>query len=91
MTLVYLLSSSDMDLIVGRYNVPMKFFSLSLALIQELSCCDVFIFQGWIVQEINDVSVDTLINSFFCLLQPINLFTRREIAQMLRHITPRLL
>ncbi len=85
-------SSSDMDLIVGRYNIPMKFFLCeSGVVIQELSCCDDLHLQGWIVQEINDVSVDTLINSFSPLVAASNKSVRRrEIARMLRHsYTPR--
>lgn len=79
-------SSPDMDLIIGKYGIPARFLFLdSGVVIQESYCCDSTNIQGWIIQEINGVAIDSLINSFSSLVAASNkTVQRREIAKLLR-------
>ncbi len=79
-------SSPTMDLVVGKYGIPMKFILLgSDVVIQETYCCDSLNLKGWVVKEINGKAVDSLVNIFSPLVAASNSAARkREIARLLR-------
>jgi hypothetical protein len=80
--------SPDLSSIFGKYSIPLKFVLLdSGVVIKEALCCDSLSVQGWRVQEINGMSIDSLLRSRGEMVSASNIGSKkREVARLLRSV-----